>query len=204
MSRRNNLLPRLVLAGAVLAPAVMSSPAVAQAKVVLPVDPPANVDNPRVGGAAMDRDATILDNLARSGDHARLVQAVDAAGLASALRGMGPLTVFAPTDGAFLSFDDGDELLKEENRGKLADLLRYHVVAGMYDRATLDSRIDGDGDGVVHLTTVLGKRISVRRSVRVYTVTDATNNTATITVGDVYQRNGVVHVVDAVLMPEVR
>ena len=199
MTRCHKLLPLLVLVGASLAPF-----AVAQDNIVLPVDPPANVDNPRVGNAFMDRDATILDNLAKSNDHARMLQALDAAGLESALRAMGPLTVFAPTDSAFMSYDAADDLLKEENRGKLANLLRYHVVAGSYDRATLDALIDEGSDGVAILNTVLGKKISVRRSVRDYTVTDVTNNTATITVADVYQSNGVMHVVDAVLMPEDR
>jgi len=198
MTRRHPLLPLLLLlAGTTIAPAAIS-----QANVVLPVDPPANVDNPRVGGAAMDRSATIMDNLARSGDHSRFVEALEAAGLTGALRAGGPITVFAPTDSAFASYDSAGDLLKEENRGKLLDLLRYHVVAGTYDRANLDARIDAGSDGVANLATVLGKRIGVSRSVRVYTLTDATNNTATITIGDVYQGNGVMHVIDAVLMPE--
>jgi uncharacterized surface protein with fasciclin (FAS1) repeats len=92
------------------------------------------------------------------------------------------------------------DLMREENRGKLAELLRYHIVAGTFDTATLDARIDAGGGRAV-LATVQGGNLVVQRSAGEYTVTDATNHTARITTRDVYQRNGVVQVVDQVLMP---
>jgi uncharacterized surface protein with fasciclin (FAS1) repeats len=171
-------------------------------EVALPTDPPAAAVNPPVGGAAADRSASVVETLERSGDHKRLVEALAAAGLGGAIGAMSPLTVFAPTDSAFssstyMSFSD---LMREENRGKLAELLRYHIVAGTYDTATLDARIEAGGGRAV-LTTVQGGALVVQRSADQYTVTDATNHTAHITVADVYQRNGVVQVVDQVLMP---
>jgi uncharacterized surface protein with fasciclin (FAS1) repeats len=170
----------------------------------LPVDPPADAPSRTIGGATMDRTAAISDNLARSNDHAKLVQALEAAGLANTLRALGPITLFAPTDSAFASgrYEDFGDLLKPENRGLLGGLLRYHMVAGLYDTATLEARTKDDG--VTTLTTVLGKTLTIKRSGRDYTITDATNNTAHMTVTDAYQRNGVVHVVDQVLMPDTR
>ena len=192
----------LLLGGAALAPAALAQ------EVVLPVDPPAaaaTTPAPVVGGAVMDRTATTIENLGNSSDHQRLVQALEAAGLAGALRALGPLTVFAPTDSAFSSttYEDFDDLVKPENRGLLADLLRYHIVPGLLDTSTLDTRIEAGG-GVAMLTTVLGKPLQVKRSGGQYTVTDATNHTARVTIGDVYQHNGIVHVVDMVLMPQTR
>jgi uncharacterized surface protein with fasciclin (FAS1) repeats len=171
-------------------------------EVALPIEPPAAAVNPAVGGAAADRTASAVETLARSGDHKRLVEALEAAGLSGAIGELSPLTVFAPTDSAFssstyMSFSD---LLREENRGKLAELLRYHIVAGTWDTAMLDARIEAGGGRAV-LTTVQGGSLVVQRSADEYTVTDATNHTARITVANVYQRNGVVQVVDQVLMP---
>jgi uncharacterized surface protein with fasciclin (FAS1) repeats len=171
-------------------------------EIAVPAEPPAAAVNPPVGGAAPDRSASAVETLARSGDHKRLVEALEAAGLSGAIGALGPLTVFAPTDSAFSSstYMTFSDLLREENRGRLAELLRYHVVAGTYDRATLDARIQAGGGRAV-LTTVQGGALVVQRSADQYTVTDATNHTAHITVADVYQRNGVVQVVDQVLMP---
>ena len=180
------LLTLLFTSGVALAPAQ---------EVVLPVDPPATATPP-------ERAATAVESLASTGDHKRLVQALEAAGLSGALD-LGPLTVFAPTDSAFssstyMSFSD---LLKDENRGRLGELLRYHIVAGSYDTATLDARIDSGTDGRAVLTTVQGGSLVVTRSADEYIVTDATNHTARIVRADVYQRNGVLQVVDAVLRP---
>jgi uncharacterized surface protein with fasciclin (FAS1) repeats len=171
-------------------------------EVALPTDPPPAAANPPVGDAAPEVTASAVETLARSGDHQRLVEALGAAGLSSAIGELSPLTVFAPTDSAFssstyMSFSD---LMREENRGKLAELLRYHIVAGTYDTATLDARIEAGGGRAV-LTTVQGGKLVVQRSADVYTITDAANHTARITVANVYQRNGVVQVVDQVLMP---
>jgi uncharacterized surface protein with fasciclin (FAS1) repeats len=197
MNRPSPLLASL-LSGLML----FAGPAIAQ-EVVLPEDPPADAENPNVAGATMDRTASALTNLGNSPDHARLVQAIEAAGLSSAFDAIGPLTIFAPTDSAFSSstYDNIDDLLKPENRGKLGALLRYHVVAGLFDRAALDARIEAGG-GTGNLETITGGMLLVRKSGGEYTITDATNHTARITVADVYQRNGVVQVIDQVLMPD--
>jgi uncharacterized surface protein with fasciclin (FAS1) repeats len=181
------LLTLLFASGVALAPAQ---------EIVLPVDPPAAATPP-------ERAATAIESLAATGDHKRLLEALEAAGLSGTLSSLSPLTVFAPTDSAFssstyMSFSD---LLKEENRGRLGDLLRYHIVAGSIDTATLDARIESGNDGRVVLTTVGGGKLVVQRSAGEYIITDATNHTARIVVADVYQRNGVVQVVDAVLRP---
>jgi uncharacterized surface protein with fasciclin (FAS1) repeats len=194
--------PSPLLAALAVCLALAACPAPAQ-EVVLPEEPPADADNPSVAGTPMDPAASALANLGNSPDHARLVQAFEAAGLSGAINAVGPLTIFAPTDSAFSSstYANFDDLLKAENRGKLGALLRYHVVAGLYDRAALDARIDaGGGTGI--LETITGGRLQVRRSGGEYTLTDATNHTARITVADVYQRNGVVQVIDQVLMPD--
>jgi uncharacterized surface protein with fasciclin (FAS1) repeats len=179
-----SLLSLMFASGVALAPAQ---------EVAIPVDPPASA--PVGAGSAVDA-------LAASSDHKRLVEAINAAGLAGALDALSPLTVFAPTDSAFssstyMSFGD---LMKDENRGRLVELLRYHIVAGAIDTASLDARIEAGGGSAV-LTTVQGGLLTLRRSGDEYTVTDATNHTARITTRDVYQRNGVVQVVDQVLMP---
>lgn len=168
-------------------------------------DAPATLPAPAPPAVATpDRERTLVENLALYDDHGRLSEAIEAAGLAGALGALSPLTVFAPTDSAFssvvnLSFSD---LLKPENRGKLAELLRYHVVPGLLDTATLDAKIEAGG-GSARLGTVQGGVLTVRRDGTTFTLTDATNHTARITRADLYQRNGVVQVVDQVLMPSV-
>jgi uncharacterized surface protein with fasciclin (FAS1) repeats len=171
-------------------PAAPATPATAPTPVVAPAPPVA-------------RDATFADNLAATGENARFAQALEAAGLGGTLGTGGPLTVFAPSDSAFSStlYASFDDLLKPENRGKLAELLRYHVVAGLFDASTLDARIEAGG-GTAGLITVQGAPLSIRKSGGEYTITDATNHTARITRADLYDRNGVVHVVDQVLMPK--
>jgi uncharacterized surface protein with fasciclin (FAS1) repeats len=183
----HNLLYLLLFTGGIALAPAQETP--------LPVDPPADAP-------AVDRTASAVDTLARSGNHGRLIEALNAAGLASALSTLSPLTVFAPTDSAFssttyMSFSD---LLKDENRGKLAELLRYHIVLGTFDTATLDARIEAGGGRAV-LTTVQGGELVVQRSGSEYTVTDESNHTARITTSNLYQRNGVVQVVDQVLLP---
>ena len=178
------LLSVMFASGVALAPAQ---------EVALPVDPPAT---------APTHPGTAVDALVASGEHKKMVEAINAAGLAGAMNSINPLTVFAPTDSAFssstyMSFGD---LLKDENRGKLVELLRYHVVAGAIDTASLDARIEAGGGSAV-LTTVQGGVLTVRRSGGEYTITDATNHTARITAKDLYHRNGVVQVIDQVLMP---
>jgi uncharacterized surface protein with fasciclin (FAS1) repeats len=189
----NKLLPTvLVLA---LLPAFV----IAQdAPVTEPAPTPPAVDTP-------DRSRTLVENLARYDDNARLSRAIAASGLADALGALGPLTVFAPTDSAFSSslYADYDDLLKPENRGMLAELLRYHIVSGLLDTATLTAKIEAGG-GATKLQTIQGGTLVVTRSGNDFLVTDATNHTAHITRTDLYQRNGIVQVVDQVLMPNVR
>lgn len=187
--------------GALLMVMFASGVALAPAQeVAVPVAAPAAGLDALVDGAAPDRSA--IETLAGTGEHKRLVEALQAAGLGGAIGAPTPLTVFAPTDAAFssstgLTFGD---LMREENRGKLGELLRYHIVAGTYDTATLDARIAAGGGRAV-LATVQGDSLVVQRSAGGYTVTDATRHTARITLADVRQRNGVVQVVDQVLMP---
>ena len=178
------LLTLLFTSGVALAPAQ---------EVVLPVDPPAQAQN--AAGA--------IESLASTGRHKRLVEALEAAGLTSALTSLSPLTVFAPTDSAFSSsnYMTFSDLLREENKGRLGELLRYHIVAGAIDTATLDAQIESGTDGRAVLKTVQGGSLVVQRSAGEYIITDATNHSAKIIVADVHQRNGVVQVVDAVLQP---
>jgi uncharacterized surface protein with fasciclin (FAS1) repeats len=151
-----------------------------------------------------DRERTVVENIALYDEHSKLSAAIEAAGLADALGALGPLTIFAPTDSAFSSTVNVtySELLAPENRGKLAELLRYHVVPGLLDFATLDAKIQAGG-GKAKLGTVQGSLLTVQRDGEDIIVTDATNHSARIIRADLYQRNGVVQVVDRVLMHQV-
>jgi uncharacterized surface protein with fasciclin (FAS1) repeats len=205
---------RFVLAGALVAGATwgqaVRTPVPAPSPVVpadpsVPATPPAPLVAPVVAPAPpVARNESLGERLASTGENDRFAKALDAAGLGGTLAAMGPLTVFAPNDSAFSStlYASYDDLLKPENRGKLAELLRYHVVAGLFDTSTLDARIAAAGDGIATLVTVQGKPLTVRNSAGEYLVTDATNHTAHLTRLDLYERNGVVHVVDQVLMPD--
>lgn len=159
--------------------------------------------NPAVGGAAMSPQQTIVQNAMRSSDHTTLVSAVKAAGLADTLSGPGPFTVFAPTNEAFAMLPAGtvDTLLKPENKAQLAQILTYHVVPGRLDSQALQAKVQ-QGGGKATLTTVEGDTLTVQGGQgRTWTVTDSKGTTATITIADVYQSNGVIFVVDKVLMP---
>ena len=155
-----------------------------------------------VGGAPMLASKDIIDNAVNSKDHTTLVAAVKAAGLVDTLKGPGPFTVFAPTNAAFAALPAGtvDTLLKPESKPTLTKVLTYHVVAGKYDAAAL-SKMIADGKGMASLKTVAGGTLTAKASGNAVMVTDEKGGTATVTIADVYQSNGVIHVVDKVLLP---
>ena len=159
-------------------------------------------DNPMVGGAAMYSNRDIVDNAVNSADHTTLVAAVKAAGLVDTLKGTGPFTVFAPTNAAFDLLPAGtvDTLLMPANKSMLTSVLTYHVVPGRLTAADLAARARA-GNGRAMLTTVPGGSLWVSGSGNNWTVTDAKGGTANITIANVMQRNGVIHVIDKVLMP---
>jgi uncharacterized surface protein with fasciclin (FAS1) repeats len=159
--------------------------------------------NPMVGGAAMYPSKDIIDNAVNSAEHTTLVAAVQAAGLVDTLKGPGPFTVFAPTNAAFDALPEGTvaTLLKPEMKGDLTKVLTYHVVAGNVDAATLASQIAAGG-GKASLTTVQGETLTAMLGgPGGVTLTDAQGNVANVTIADVRQSNGVIHVIDTVLMP---
>lgn len=158
--------------------------------------------NPTVGGAPMYATKDIIDNAVASKDHTTLVAAVKAAGLVDTLKGTGPFTVFAPTNAAFAALPKGtvEGLLKPEKKADLTKVLTYHVVAGNLDSTALLARIK-QGGGKAVLTTVQGETLTARQAGKGITVTDSKGGTAHVTIADVRQSNGVIHVVDKVLMP---
>ncbi len=160
-------------------------------------------DNPMVGGAPMLRTKDIIDNAVNSKDHTTLVAAVKAAGLVETLKGPGPFTVFAPTNAAFDKLPKGtvDTLLKPENKEKLKKILTYHVVAGKEDAASIVKKIE-DGKGKTTFKTVSGGTLTASKSGDVVTLTDEKGGTSRVSIADVNQSNGVIHVVDTVLMPK--
>lgn len=159
-------------------------------------------DDPMVGGAPMYSSKNIIQNAVNSKDHTTLVAAVKAGGLVDTLEGAGPFTVFAPTNAAFAALPAGtvDTLLKPENKSTLDKVLTYHVVAGRLDSKALDQQIMSGG-GKASLTTVEGDMLTVTGAGKNLMVSDTKGNTAKITIADVYQSNGVILVVDKVLMP---
>jgi uncharacterized surface protein with fasciclin (FAS1) repeats len=158
--------------------------------------------NPMVGGAAMYSTKDIVDNAVNSKDHTTLVAAVKAAGLVDTLKGPGPFTVFAPTNAAFAALPAGtvDTLLKPENKGTLTTVLTYHVVPGTLDAKALHTQVRA-GKGKAMLTTVQGGTLTVTEKGNKVMVTDAKGNVANVTIANVNQKNGVIHVVPKVLMP---
>jgi uncharacterized surface protein with fasciclin (FAS1) repeats len=158
--------------------------------------------NPMVGGAAMHADKTIVENAVNSKDHTTLVAAVKAAGLVETLSGPGPFTVFAPTNAAFAKLPAGtvDTLVMPENKAKLTTILTYHVVPGRVTASDLMTQIKAGG-GKAMLTTVEGGTLTASTKGGAVWLTDETGGMARVTVADVMQSNGVIHVVDTVLMP---
>ena len=155
-----------------------------------------------VGGAPMYASKDIIDNAMNSRDHTTLVAAVKAAGLVDTLKGAGPFTVFAPTNMAFSALPAGtvDTLLKPENKGTLASVLTYHVVPGRIDAMALAQQIKAGG-GKAMLKTASGGTLTATMRGKDVLVMDAKGNAAVVTTSDVYQSNGVIHVVDKVLLP---
>lgn len=155
-----------------------------------------------VGGAPMYPSKNIIENAVHSKDHTTLVAAVKAAGLVETLSGPGPFTVFAPTDKAFGLLPAGtvDNLVKPENKGTLTTVLTYHVVAGKIDGKELMKKIK-EGKGKATLKTVQGADLTFMQHDNDLWVIDARGNKAKVTIKDVYQSNGVIHVIDHVLMP---
>ena len=155
-----------------------------------------------VGGAPMYANKDIIDNAVNSKDHTTLVAAVKAAGLVDTLKSPGPFTVFAPTNAAFAALPAGtvDTLLKPENKATLTGILTYHVVSGKMDAAALSKAI-ADGKGKAMIKTVAGGTLTAMKSSTGITVTDEKGGSAKVTIADVYQSNGVIHVVDKVLLP---
>jgi uncharacterized surface protein with fasciclin (FAS1) repeats len=160
-------------------------------------------DNPTVGGAAMLKTKDIIDNAMNSNDHTTLVAAVKAAGLVETLKGAGPFTVFAPTNEAFEKLPKGtvDGLLKPESKATLAKILTYHVVAGKQDAAAIVKAIK-EGNGKATFKTVSGGTLTAAMDGSSVVLTDEKGGRSKVTIADVMQSNGVIHVVDAVLMPK--
>ena len=156
-----------------------------------------------VGGAEMYPSKNIIENAMNSQDHTTLVAAVKAAGLVETLQGKGPFTVFAPTNSAFGMLPAGtvESLVKPENKSALTSILTYHVVAGKLDSKELEKWIK-KGNGSAELTTVAGGKIWIMKKDGKWWIKDEKGGMATITIPNVYQSNGVIHVIDHVLMPK--
>ncbi len=158
--------------------------------------------NPMVGGAAMYKTKNIVENAVNSKDHTTLVAAVKAAGLVDTLSGKGPFTVFAPVNSAFDALPAGtvDTLLKPENKATLTKILTYHVVAGNMDSKAIAKAIK-KGKGKAMLKTVSGGTLTASMDGSTLVLTDEKGGMSKVTIADVKQSNGVIHVVDTVLMP---
>ena len=156
-----------------------------------------------VGGAAMYPTKDIIDNAANSKDHTTLVAAVKAAGLVDTLKGAGPFTVFAPTNEAFAKLPAGtvETLLKPENKGTLSSILTYHVVSGKMDSKSIAAAIKA-GKGKAMMKTVQGGELTASMKGKDLILTDEKGGMSKVTIANVYQKNGVIHVVDTVLMPK--
>lgn len=157
---------------------------------------------PVVGGQPMYPTKDIIDNAVKSADHTTLVAAVKAAGLVDTLKGNGPFTVFAPTNAAFAKLPAGtvESLLKPEAKATLSAVLTYHVVAGNVSAKAL-AKLIKDGNGEAKIKTVNGAELTATSDMGGITLHDTKGNTAKVTTADVSQSNGVIHVIDTVLMP---
>ena len=164
---------------------------------------PAADDNPMVGGSPMMKTKDIIDNAVNSKDHTTLVAAVKAAGLVDTLKGAGPFTVFAPTNAAFEKLPKGtvDTLLKPESKKALTGILTYHVVPGKMDAAAIAKGIE-DGKGKFAMKTVAGGTLTATMEGKDVVLTDEKGGKSKVTIANVMQSNGVIHVVDSVLMPK--
>ena len=158
--------------------------------------------DPMVGGAAMYPTKNIVENAVNSNDHTTLVAAVKAAGLVDTLESKGPFTVFAPTNEAFAKLPDGtvDTLVKPENKATLTKILTYHVVPGRITAAMIAANAKAHG-GTATYTTVEGEPLMFKKSGMGWEIMDGKGDTGMITIPDVMQSNGVIHVIDTVMMP---
>ena len=174
--------------------------AVAALSVAIPA---AYAANPEVGGAPMYENKNIVENAVNSKDHTTLVAAVKAAGLVETLQGKGPFTVFAPTNEAFAALPAGtvDNLLKPENKEQLTKVLTCHVVGAEAMSTTVAKMIKDDG-GKHAIKTLGGCTITAEEKGGKITLTDENGGVATVTIADVKQSNGVIHVIDHVLLPK--
>ncbi len=160
------------------------------------------MDTKMVGGATMYPTMDIVSNAVNSADHTTLVAAVKAAGLVETLQGSGPFTVFAPTNAAFDKLPMGtvETLLKPENKTKLQGVLTYHVLAGKFSAKDIVKAIK-KGKGMASFTTVNGAKLTAMLDRDKVKLKDASGNISTVTIADVNQSNGVIHVVDTVVLP---
>jgi uncharacterized surface protein with fasciclin (FAS1) repeats len=158
--------------------------------------------NPMVGGAPMYKTKNIVENAVNSPDHTTLVAAVQAAGLVDTLKSKGPFTVFAPVNSAFEKLPAGtvDSLMKPDMKGMLTKVLTYHVVAGKMDSKAIAKAIK-KGKGMATFTTVAGGKLTAMMEGNRLVLTDEKGGKSMVTIADVRQSNGVIHVVDTVLMP---
>jgi uncharacterized surface protein with fasciclin (FAS1) repeats len=158
--------------------------------------------NPMVGGAAMYKTKNIVENAVNSKDHTTLVAAVQAAGLVDTLAGKGPFTVFAPVNSAFEKLPAGtvETLLKPENKAMLTKVLTYHVLAGSFDSTAVAAAIKA-GNGKAEFTTVAGGKLKAMLKNGKVVLKDEKGNYSTVTTADVRQSNGVIHVIDTVVLP---
>jgi uncharacterized surface protein with fasciclin (FAS1) repeats len=156
-----------------------------------------------VGGAAMYPSKNIIENAVNSKDHTTLVAAVKAAGLVETLSGAGPFTVFAPTNDAFAKLPAGtvETLVKPENKGTLTTILTYHVVSGKLNAKDLAAKIN-EGNGTAMLKTVQGGTLKVSMKGKSVILTDEKGGMSKVTIADVNQSNGVIHVIDTLVMPK--
>jgi len=179
---------------------VAVAPAFAQTMAPAASSTPAN---PMVGGAAMDAKKNIVDNAVNSKDHTTLVTALKAAGLVETLQGAGPFTVFAPTNAAFAKLPAGtvEMLVKPENKAKLTKILTCHVVAAKALSPAIAKMI-ADDKGTHPVKTVGGCVLQAKMMGEKITLTDENGNVATVTIADVKQSNGVIHVIDTVVLPK--
>jgi len=156
-----------------------------------------------VGGAKMYPSRDIIDNAVNSKDHTTLVAAVKAAGLVETLKSAGPFTVFAPTNAAFNKLPEGTvgNLLKPENKATLTKILTYHVISGRYSASDIVKAIKA-GKGTAQFNTVSGGKLSAMMIGKNVVLKDENGGTSTVTIADVNQKNGVIHVINSVVLPK--
>jgi uncharacterized surface protein with fasciclin (FAS1) repeats len=192
MTPSRSILPTAVAVAALAFAAVAATPTLAQMKE----------QTVTVGGAPMYPSKNIIQNAVNSKDHTTLVAAVKAAGLVETLQGAGPFTVFAPTNAAFAKLPAGtvDSLLKPEAKEKLVAVLTYHVLPGRYSIKDLWDA-SNKAKGKVKMKTVEGEELTFEFKGQALTIWDSKGNASRVTIQNVFQSNGVIHVVDSVLLP---